>query len=71
MCQTLLGAGEERMSGEEERGKQKGKEGTSAVFKVPIAGREGGTVDRDELSADQREHKESTPRSNQPSLMAG
>lgn len=69
MCQTLLGAGEER-KGEEERGKKKGKEGTSAVFKVPTAGKEGGTVDRDELSVDQREHKESTPVSNQPSLVA-
>lgn len=32
--------------------------------------REGGTVDKGELSADQTEHKESTPRSNQPSLVS-
>lgn len=71
MCQTLLGAGEERKGGEEERGKEKGEEGASAVFKVPTAGREGGTVDRGALSAGQREHKESTPRSHQPSLASG
>lgn len=32
--------------------------------------REGRTVDRGELRADQREHKESTPRSNEPSLVS-